>query len=200
MPNSHTAPLCAVPAHSRRGRSARRGSSKAGRRSVVCAARISGSPAGPPAAPPSRPPSSRAIGSITLLPLPVHLTARQPVMPPAGRPCKTHHSPARTAAASVPALPRQNCRADTAAPARRRHTGHRPHRRPAADAVCVSKNAPSRQQHHTRLPRRSQRQPAALPSQPDFLPQLCLCFGLSQIFSTHNKTPPCTVNTMQGGV
>ncbi len=136
---------------------------------------------------PSRPPSSRAIGSITLLPCqftspPASSDA------PADKPCKHTASPARTEAASPALMMRQN-RSGYCRPRCSRHTGHRPHEAQRQRAVCV-KNA-HRQQRHTASPHRSQRRPTA---------QQPLSFGaaLGDLRRFFPKTPPAQSTLCKG--
>ena len=75
----------------------------------------------------------------------------------------------------------------------RRHTGHRPHCGQWQPCMRQQKRRQRQQQYahaHTAAKGQQQRRRGRI-FNTDF------CFA--QIFS-HNKTPPCTVNTMQGGV
>lgn len=177
MPNSHTAPLCAVSAHSRRGRSARRGSSKAGAAQCRLCRPHRGFPARPPAHRPTDRPSAGPLAAWRLPPAsPAHRWL--PMSPPSDRPYKTHHSPDRRAAASVSACPP----VPGPIPPHRLPPPYMPLGAPppAANPCGSAKTLPAPAAPYT-PPRRSQRQ-AALPSQPDFLPQLCLVSVFADFF------------------
>ena len=75
----------------------------------------------------------------------------------------------------------------------RRHTGHRPHCGQWQPCMRQQKRRQRQQQYahaHTAAKGQQQRRRGWI---------FNASFWFAQIFS-HNKTPPCTVNTMQGGV